>query len=65
VDGVDFTSIPETGQIVWNPSTVLNTGVPLAGVILQANYSYQMRREILQLAERAKEVNDIIQFEWN
>jgi hypothetical protein len=65
VDGVDFTSIPETGEIVWKPSTALNTGVPLAGVTLQANYSYQMRREILQLAERAKEVNDIIQFEWN
>jgi len=63
-DGLDFVSVPETGEIVWMPSSPAFPNQPAAGLTLQASYTYQMRREILALAERAKEVNDIIQYEW-
>lgn len=64
-DGVDFTSVPETGQIVWEPSTAINIGVPVAGSVLVAGYSYQMRREILKEVDLVKDSNAIIQFEWS
>jgi hypothetical protein len=63
-DGTDFNSVPATGQIVWNPSTAANTGVPTAGTLLMASYSYQMRREVMAVVEAAREVNDILEYVW-
>ena len=63
-DGTDFNSVPATGQIVWNPSTAANTGVPPAGTLLTATYSYQMRREVMAVVEAAREVNDILEYVW-
>ena len=65
LDGVDYNSVPETGEIVWEPSSLAFPNQPDAGLTLLAYYSYQMRREVMQLANAAKEVNDIVEFEWN
>jgi hypothetical protein len=64
VQGIDFNLVQETGEIVWLPSTALNVGVPPAGTVLEADYTYQMRREILKEVELVKEANSIINFEW-
>lgn len=65
IDGVDFVSIPETGQIVWFPSTSVNIGVPPAGSVLTAAYTYQMRREIVKEVDLVKHADSIINYEWN
>lgn len=65
VDGVDFVSVPETGQVVWKASSLAFPNQPAAGASLQASYSYQMRREVLDLVGKVKEVNDVLQFEWS
>ncbi len=64
VDGVDFTSISETGELIWNPSTAANTGVPKAGAILTASYTYQMRREIQDMVSKVAHVSSVINFGW-
>jgi hypothetical protein len=64
VDGVDFDSIIDTGEIVWKPSSLAFPNQPLAGSILQASYSYQMRREVEALVNRVKQSTDIVQLEW-
>ncbi len=64
VDGVDFNLIPETGQIVWLPSTALNMAVPAAGTTLGASYTYQMRREIVGMVDKVRDVNSIVRWEW-
>lgn len=65
LDGVDFDSVPETGEIVWRASSLAFPAQPAAGSTLQADYSYQMRREVMALVDEVSEVNDIISFEWN
>ena len=65
VDGVDFTSAPSTGQIVWNPVTAANLNPPPSrGTLMTANYTYQVRREIEFLVNKVKETNDIISYVW-
>lgn len=64
IDGIDFDSVPETGEIVWKPSSLALPNQPLAGAVLEADYSYQMRREVEALAKQAAETNDILYFEW-
>jgi len=64
IDGIDFVSVPETGEIVWFPSTALNIGVPPSNTVLVAAYTYQMRREIIKEVELVKHVNSIINYEW-
>lgn len=63
-DGINFVSEPSTGEIVWFPSTAINIGVPPAGTVMNASYTYQMRREITKEVELVKHINDIIQYEW-
>ncbi len=65
VDGVDFVSVPETGEIIWFPSTAINIGVPVAGTTMNAAYTYQMRREIIKEVELVKDINSIIRYQWN
>jgi hypothetical protein len=63
-DGVDFVSIPATGEIVWLASTSINIGVPPAGTVMDAAYTYQMRREIIKEVELVKHINDVIRYQW-
>jgi hypothetical protein len=64
-DGIDFVSVPETGEIVWFPSTAINIGVPPAGTVMNAAYTYQMRREITKEVELVKHIDSIINYRWN
>ncbi len=59
-----FTIFESTGEIVWDPSTAANTSIPAAGKVLNAAYTYEMRREILAMVGKVQHVNSVIQFEW-
>ncbi len=62
VDGVDFVSVPQTGEIVWNPSSATQTNIPAAGAVLLASYTYLMRREIEAAVNLVKSFETTVEF---
>lgn len=62
VQGVDFTIVQNTGEIVWVPSNAVNTTIPPKGSLLLASYTYQMRREIFSMVDKVKQSNIDIEY---
>lgn len=63
--GVDFSYDPETGEIVWEPSSPSFSLVPPMGSSMLTSYTYQMRREIMDMVDKVKDATTIITYEWN
>jgi len=62
--GGNYTIDTTTGAIIWAPSSPTNPTVPPAGSAYQASYTYQMRREIQQMAQLAKAVNSALVYQY-
>lgn len=62
--GVDFTYLPTTGEIVWKGSCIFYPNIPPAGATYEAAYTYQMRREVQRAIEQVKESPLSIEYEW-
>lgn len=63
-DGVEFEVIPATGEIVWDPSSATLTNIPPAGSVLTAAYSYVPEREVRDIVEKIKAINDLVELDF-
>ncbi len=62
--GVDFSYAPETGEIVWEPSSPVFSNVPPVGASMTTTYTYEMRREIGSMVDKVKDTTIILEYEW-
>ena len=62
IEGVNFAVDQASGAILWNPSSLAEPNIPPAGAVMQASYSYVMRREIETMAEKAKDPSLTVEY---
>ncbi len=63
-DGVEFEVMQETGEIVWDPSSLALPNVPPAGSVMLASYTYVPKQQVRDIVEKSKMISDLVEIEF-
>ena len=63
--GVDFTVVNTTGEVVWSPSSAAEPNIPPAGSAMTASYTYVPMREIMAMVNLLKGINVNVEYVYS
>ena len=63
-EGIEFSVVQETGEVVWLPSSATLTTLPPAGSVMTAAYTFIPEREVLDIINKSKAISALVELEF-